>query len=102
MTFDQLAARQFSADTRVASLQLGCEDARMVGNCDTGSSCAYTNSLSWKDADTPLPKAIPANPDQITGRSPRDPHIEPGTEAGCGATDEPTAEEPAEVAGHGR
>ena len=26
----------------------------MVGNCDTGSSCAYTNSLSWKNPDTPL------------------------------------------------
>jgi hypothetical protein len=53
-TFDQIAARHFSKDTRVPSLQLGCEDARMVGNCDTGSSCAYTNTLSWKDPDTPL------------------------------------------------
>ena len=25
----------------------------MVGNCDSGSSCAYTNTLSWKDPDTP-------------------------------------------------
>lgn len=53
-TFDQIAARGFAKETRVASLQLGCEDARMVGNCDTGSSCAYTNTLSWKDPDTPL------------------------------------------------
>ncbi len=53
-TFDQIAAKQFAAETRVPSLQLGCEDARMVGNCDTGSSCAYTNTLSWKDPDTPL------------------------------------------------
>jgi len=30
----------------------------MVGNCDTGSSCAYTNTLSWRDADTPLPVAV--------------------------------------------
>jgi hypothetical protein len=53
-TFDQIAARGFAKETRVPSLQLGCEDARMVGNCDTGSSCAYTNTLSWKDPDTPL------------------------------------------------
>src|SRR6185369_441754 len=53
-TFDQIAAGLFAKDTRVPSLQLGCEDARMVGNCDTGSSCAYTNTLSWKDPDTPL------------------------------------------------
>ena len=66
VTFDQLAARQFSTDTRVASLQLGCEDARMVGNCDTGSSCAYTNSLSWKDADTPLP--VEVNPRSVFER----------------------------------
>lgn len=30
----------------------------MVGNCDTGSSCAYTNCLSWKDAETPLPVTV--------------------------------------------
>src|SRR3954454_24970487 len=53
-TFDQIVAKQFAAETRVSSLQLGCEDARMVGNCDTGSSCAYTNTLSWKDPNTPL------------------------------------------------
>ena len=53
-TFDQVAAKKWADETRVPSLQLGCEDSRMVGNCDTGSSCAYTNSLSWKDPDTPL------------------------------------------------
>jgi len=53
-TFDQIAAQRFAGQTRVPSLQLGCEDARMVGNCDTGSSCAYTNTLSWKDPNTPL------------------------------------------------
>ncbi len=48
VTFDQVVARHCASETRVPSLQIGCEDARMVGNCDTGSSCAYTNSLSWK------------------------------------------------------
>jgi len=65
-TFDQVAAKQWAAETRVASLQLGCEDSRMVGNCDTGSSCAYTNTLSWKDPDSPL--AVDVNPRSVFER----------------------------------
>src|SRR5262245_8103342 len=65
-TFDQLAAPRWAAETRVPSLQIGCEDSRMVGNCDTGSSCAYTNSLSWKDPDTPLP--VEVNPRSVFER----------------------------------
>jgi hypothetical protein len=65
-TFDQIAAKRWAAETRVPSLQLGCEDSRMVGNCDTGSSCAYTNSLSWKDPDTPL--AVDVNPRSVFER----------------------------------
>ena len=63
-TFDQVIAKQ--QQTRVASLQIGCEDARMVGNCDTGSSCAYTNTLSWKNPDTPL--AVEVNPRSVFER----------------------------------
>jgi hypothetical protein len=81
VTFDQLAARKFAADTRVPSLQLGCEDARMVGNCDTGSSCAYTNSLSWKDEETPL--AVEVNPRSVFERlfGTVDPSLDPATKA---------------------
>ncbi|MBS1830718.1 MAG: DUF1552 domain-containing protein [Acidobacteria bacterium] len=66
VTFDQLAAQAWSKETRVASLQIGCEDARMVGNCDTGSSCAYTNTLSWKDPETPL--SVEVNPRSVFER----------------------------------
>jgi len=66
ITFDQLAAQQFAAETRVPSLQLGCEDSRMIGNCDTGSSCAYTNTLSWKNPDTPM--AVEVNPRSVFER----------------------------------
>ena len=38
----------------------------MVGNCDTGSSCAYTNTLSWRNADTPL--AVDVNPRSVFER----------------------------------
>ncbi len=65
-TFDQWAAQKWAAETRVSSLQLGCEDSRMVGNCDTGSSCAYTNTVSWKDPDKPL--TVETNPRSVFER----------------------------------
>ena len=65
-TFDQVAAKKWASETRVPSLQLGCEDSRMVGNCDTGSSCAYTNSLSWKDPDSPM--AVDVDPRSVFER----------------------------------
>jgi hypothetical protein len=52
---DQIAAQVVGKNTRLASLELGCEDSRTVGNCDTGYSCAYTNSISWRTPTLPLP-----------------------------------------------
>jgi Protein of unknown function (DUF1552). len=80
-TFDQVAAVEWAAQTRVPSLQLGCEDSRMIGNCDTGSSCAYTNSLSWKNPDTPL--AVEVNPRSVFERlfGTVDPSLDPATRA---------------------
>ena len=81
VTFDQVAAQKWAAETRVPSLQLGCEDSRTVGNCDTGSSCAYTNSLSWKNPDTPL--AVEVNPRSVFERlfGTIDPSLDPQTRA---------------------
>jgi hypothetical protein len=81
ITFDQVAAKEWAAETRVPSLQLGCEDSRMVGNCDTGSSCAYTNSLSWKNPETPL--AVEVNPRSVFERlfGTADPSLDPKTRA---------------------
>ena len=80
-TFDQIVAKHFAAESRVASLQLGCEDSRMVGNCDTGSSCAYTNSLSWKNPETPL--AVEVNPRSVFERlfGTMDPSLDAATRA---------------------
>ena len=52
---DQIAARAVGSETRLPSLELGCEESRTVGNCDSGYSCAYTNSISWRSATTPMP-----------------------------------------------
>ncbi len=48
VSVDQIAAQKIGGATRFASLELGCEDGRLVGNCDSGYSCAYSNSISWR------------------------------------------------------
>ena len=58
ISVDQIAANAIGGDTRVASLELGCEDSRTVGNCDSGYSCAYTNSISWRGEATPMPPEV--------------------------------------------
>jgi Protein of unknown function (DUF1552) len=55
VSVDQIAAQQLGSATRYASLELGCDDSRTVGNCDSGYSCAYTNSLAWRGPATPMP-----------------------------------------------
>jgi hypothetical protein len=52
---DQIAAQAINGQTRLASLELGLEDTRMVGLCDGKYSCAYTSSISWRTPTTPLP-----------------------------------------------
>jgi hypothetical protein len=55
---DQVVANQIGAKTRFPSLQIGMDDARQAGECDTGYSCAYTNNLSWKSPRQPLPPTL--------------------------------------------
>ena len=55
ISVDQLAARELGQQTQFASLELGLESAESVGDCDLGYSCAYTNTISWRSATTPLP-----------------------------------------------
>lgn len=51
----QVAAKAVGAKTRLRSLELGCEVSRTVGSCDSGYSCAYINSMSWRGPSTPNP-----------------------------------------------
>ena len=55
VSIDQIVAQEIGDKTRLASLELGCEDSRTVGNCDTGYSCAYTNSIAWRSPTLPMP-----------------------------------------------
>jgi hypothetical protein len=55
ISVDQIAATAIGGDTRFPSIELGCDESRTVGNCDSGYSCAYTNSLSWRSPTSPMP-----------------------------------------------
>jgi len=55
---DQLVANQIGKQTRFASLEIGLEDARQSGDCDSGYSCAYTNNLAWRSETQPLPPVL--------------------------------------------
>ena len=54
-SMDQIAAQELSKKTQLASLELGIESNAMLGACDGGSSCAYTNTIAWRNPTTPLP-----------------------------------------------
>jgi hypothetical protein len=58
ISVDQVAAQKIGDATRFASLELGCEDGRRAGNCDSGYSCAYSNSISWRTPSSPNPPEI--------------------------------------------
>ena len=55
---DQLVATEVGHATRFPSLEIGLEDARQAGDCDSGYSCAYTNNLAWRSETQPLPPIL--------------------------------------------
>jgi hypothetical protein len=58
ISFDQIVANEIGKQTRFPSLELGMEDARQAGDCDSGYACAYTNNLSWRSETQPLPPIL--------------------------------------------
>ncbi|MBS0209885.1 MAG: DUF1552 domain-containing protein [Planctomycetes bacterium] len=58
VSVDQLAANAIGRQTRLASLELGCEPGLTSGNCDSGYSCAYQSNISWRNATTPCAKEV--------------------------------------------
>src|SRR5215469_7272860 len=55
ISVDQVAAREFGKYTQLASLEVGLETAEIVGSCESAYSCAYYNTISWRNETTPLP-----------------------------------------------
>lgn len=58
VSVDQIAAGVLGKNTKFASLELGCERGGLAGNCDSGYSCAYSSTISWRTESTPLAKEI--------------------------------------------
>ncbi len=76
---DQLVANEAGKVTRFPSLEIGLEDARQAGDCDSGYSCAYTNNLAWRGESQPCsPGARPMDSARPTLRSPVGPRSDNG------------------------
>ncbi len=58
VSVDQVAASRVGNQTRLASLEIGTEAGAMAGNCDSGYSCVYSSTMSWRSATQPLPKEV--------------------------------------------
>ena len=52
-SIDQVAAAHVGQDTPLPSIELSIEAVGL--NCDSGFTCAYRNTLSWKSETLPLP-----------------------------------------------
>ena len=63
---DQIAARELGNATQLPSLELGLEEQSLVGGCDSGYSCAYTNTISWRTPTSPNP--VEVNPRAVFER----------------------------------
>jgi len=55
ISVDQMLANEAKQHTQLASLELAIESGETAGACDVGFACAYTNTISWRSANTPLP-----------------------------------------------
>lgn len=66
VSMDQVFAAHLGATTQIPSLELGIDQASLLGSCDINYSCAYTNGISWLNPTVPLPVA--ANPRDVFER----------------------------------
>ena len=55
VSVDQVVAAESARHTQLASLELALESGDDVGTCGAGYTCAYTNTICWRSATTPLP-----------------------------------------------
>ncbi|SDA21162.1 DUF1552 domain-containing protein [Sphingomonas sp. NFR15] len=66
VSIDQVYAQHLGDATMLSSLELGIDPASLLGSCDIGYSCAYTNGISWMNPSVPLP--VSANPRDVFER----------------------------------
>ncbi len=65
-SMDQVFAAHLGDATPLSSLELGIEQASLLGSCDINYSCAYTNGISWLTPTVPLP--VTADPRAVFER----------------------------------
>src|SRR5215467_7697993 len=53
ISVDQIAAKEFGQHTQLGSLEIGLETPEVVGSCESAYSCAYYNTISWRDDSSP-------------------------------------------------
>ena len=66
VSMDQVVAARYSDVTPYPSLELGIEPSSLLGSCDIGFSCTYSNTLSWRSETQALP--VTANPRDLFER----------------------------------
>ena len=66
ISMDQVFAAHLGDATQIPSLELGIDQASLLGSCDINYSCAYTNGISWLSPTVPLP--VTANPRDVFER----------------------------------
>src|SRR5260370_1291480 len=49
VSVDEVAAKEFGKETQRASLEVSLESADVVGSCENAYSCAYYNTISWRE-----------------------------------------------------
>jgi len=52
---DQIAASKLGHRTRLPSMEISVERFRGVGNCESGYSCVYQHTITWRGPKAPLP-----------------------------------------------
>ena len=57
-SIDQVLADSYGRATRLPSLELGTEEGRSAGSCDSGYACVYSSSISWRSPTQPMGKEI--------------------------------------------
>jgi hypothetical protein len=55
ISMDQIVAQSQGQHTQLASLELAIDGRDFAGSCDDGFSCAFTNTIVWRNETTPLP-----------------------------------------------
>jgi hypothetical protein len=59
VSIDQIVAGKIGQETVLPSIEVATEDfSGYIGGCDTQYSCAYSNTITWRNETTPLPMEL--------------------------------------------